>query len=125
MNTPILSIKNLSQSIGTRKILTDISLEAHTKNVTVFLGPNGAGKTTLLKTVVGLLDAPKSTDEQNKILFDGNEINQWPVHQRVTHGLVYLPQHTALFSQMSVWDNLKLVYENHALGHFESRQARF
>ena len=36
-----------------------------------------------------------------------------PKKKRVEKGLVYLPQNTSLFSQMTVLDNLKLVYQYH------------
>lgn len=83
--------------------------------VTAVLGPNGAGKTTLLKATIGLnkTPAPNKDTTKNLVELDGVLINSWPIHQRVAHGLVYLPQQTSLFTHMSVHDNLWLVYEYH------------
>lgn len=105
---PVLDVKDLSQKINNTPILKSVSIRANTNEVTVFLGPNGAGKTTLLRTIMGLL--PLSG---NNILLNNTTINNWPVHQRVENGLVYLPQHTSLFAQMSVLENLELVYTYH------------
>ncbi len=110
-----LTVKNLSQTLGKKHILQSVSFEVNLGTVVALLGPNGAGKTTLLKTIIGLHQAPKvSLDiKQNAIFLDDELINTWSIAKRVTQGLVYLPQHTSLFQQMSVLDNLKLVFDYH------------
>ncbi|MFH1644151.1 MAG: ATP-binding cassette domain-containing protein [bacterium] len=110
-----LRILNLNQTLSNKKILNDISLNADLGNIVALLGPNGAGKTTLLRTTIGLLKSPKH-DEANKknlIFLDNEIINKWPIYKRIDKGLVYLPQHCSLFSQMTVLDNLKLIYKYH------------
>lgn len=107
-----LEVKNLSQTLGKKGILKSISFSVDVGQVVAFLGPNGAGKTTLLKTVVGL--HPTQIGEQNginQILLAGKAIQSWPVHKRIEEGLVYLPQQTSLFQQLSVQDNLAMVFE--------------
>ncbi len=110
-----LAIKNLSQSLGKKEILKSVSFEVATGEIVAFLGPNGAGKTTLLRSVIGLLGCPKyqAKTKTNLILLEGEIINNWPVCKRVENGVLYLPQQTSLFRQMSVFDNLKLVFEHH------------
>lgn len=83
--------------------------------IVALLGPNGAGKTTLLKTIMGVNKTPAPSKDLSMNIVKLNEelINSWPIHLRVAHGLVYLPQQTSLFAQMSVNDNLWLVYEYH------------
>jgi lipopolysaccharide export system ATP-binding protein len=104
----MLHVKNLSQTIQNKEILKDISISIKSGIVTAFLGPNGAGKTTLLKTIIGLLASTPET-----IFLDKTYINNWSVGKRVENGLVYLPQQTSLFQQLSVIDNLALVYHYH------------
>ena len=107
-----LEVKNLSQTLGKKDILKDISFSVETGQVVAFLGPNGAGKTTLLKTVVGLHPTKNVAQKgSNQILLAGKEIQNWPVHKRIEEGLVYLPQQTSLFQQLSVQDNLAMVFE--------------
>jgi lipopolysaccharide export system ATP-binding protein len=106
----MLKVQNLSQTLQKRKILHSISLSIKKGEVTAFLGPNGAGKTTLLKTIVGLLPSRRHSESENRICLEGVVINDWSTGKRVTNGLVYLPQQSALFQQLTVLDNLALVY---------------
>jgi len=117
-----LTIEKLAQTLGNKNILKNISLEVNMGTIVALLGPNGAGKTTLLKTIIGLHQTPSAntTLNQNLIWLDGELINAWPIARRVTQGLVYLPQQTSLFQQMSVLDNLKLVYDYHPAWRLQS-----
>lgn len=107
-----LEVKHLSKSFGKKQILKDVSFTINPGQIVAFLGPNGAGKTTLLKTLIGLHRHAKSPDPQHiQILFDGINILDWPVHKRVEQGIVYLPQQTSLLQQLTVYDNLQIVFE--------------
>lgn len=106
-----LEIKHLSKSFGKRQILKDVSFSINPGQIVAFLGPNGAGKTTLLKTLIGLHRYAESKSLPVQILFDGINILDWPVHKRVEHGIVYLPQQTSLLQQLTVHDNLQIVFE--------------
>jgi len=110
-----LSVQNIKQAFGKKLILRGVSFEANLGEVVALLGPNGAGKTTLLKSVTGLLPI-NSYDVESKtngLFLNNNLINNWSVSKRVFNGLVYLPQNCSLFEDLSVLDNLKLVYEYH------------
>jgi len=121
----MLTIRNLSQTIQGHKILHSVSLSMAKGKVTALLGPNGAGKTTLLKTIMGLYPTlpPDNDKKNNAIFFDSDLVNNLPVNnllinnwstgKRVSCGISYLPQQTSLFQQLSVLDNLALVYQYH------------
>ena len=108
-----LKIQNLSKTIRNTQILKSISFQADLGQVVAFLGPNGAGKTTLLKTIIGLYKTPKANidEETNIIMLNKSIINKWPIHKKVEMGMLYLPQQTSLFQQMTVEENLQLIYE--------------
>jgi lipopolysaccharide export system ATP-binding protein len=110
-----LTVEKLSQSLGKKHILQSVCLEVSHGTIAALLGPNGAGKTTLLKTIIGLYQAPHTNilKKQNLIFLEKELINAWPIYKRVESGLAYLPQHTSLFQQMTVLDNLKLVFDYH------------
>ena len=53
---PVVELKNLSKTIGKKKIIDNLNLELYPGQITGFLGPNGAGKTTTIRMMVGLME---------------------------------------------------------------------
>lgn len=58
---PVVELKNLSKTIGKKKIIDNLNLALYPGKITGFLGPNGAGKTTTIRMMVGLMN-PTSGD---------------------------------------------------------------
>jgi len=58
---PVVELKNLSKTIGKKKIIDNLNLSLYPGQITGFLGPNGAGKTTTIRMMVGLME-PTSGD---------------------------------------------------------------
>lgn len=110
-----LSVQNLSYFAGSKQLLHDLSFSINNGEIVAFLGPNGAGKTTLLRSVMGLYkNLPADTASgKNLIHYHNQLLNALPVSDRVSRGLIYLPQHSSLLGQLSVRDNLDLVYQYH------------
>lgn len=52
---PVLQLKNLKKTIGSKNIIKGISFDVYPGEVFGFLGPNGAGKTTTIRMLVGLM----------------------------------------------------------------------
>lgn len=52
---PIVELKNLSKTIGKKKIIDQLNLSLYPGQITGFLGPNGAGKTTTIRMMAGLM----------------------------------------------------------------------
>jgi branched-chain amino acid transport system ATP-binding protein len=71
--------------------------------ITALIGANGAGKTTLMRALCGLLPATSGS-----IIFQGEDITDWPAHRRVDAGLVLVPEGRLVFGNLSVEDNLRL-----------------
>ena len=65
---PLLVVRNISRSVGSKQILHDISFDFYPGSLYTILGPSGAGKSSLLR-LLNRLDEP--TD--GKVLFEEKE----------------------------------------------------
>ena len=84
-------------------ILQGININAPKNQITCVLGANGVGKSTFLKAVYGFLKP-----NGGEILLQGEEVMGEPTHHLVNLGLSYIPQHTGIFPEMNVEENLVL-----------------
>jgi len=107
----LVDIQNLTFKRDERVIYDDISLSIPKGKVTAIMGPSGIGKTTLLRLIGGQLK-PHS----GKILFDGQDI---PTLSRsalyeARKRMSMLFQSGALFTDMSVYDNIAFPMREHS-----------
>jgi lipopolysaccharide export system ATP-binding protein len=102
-----LSVKDLSKSYKSRKVVKNLTLEIKSGEVVGLLGPNGAGKTTAFYMIVGLASADKGS-----ILLDEVNITNKPMHERSKIGLGYLPQEASIFRKLTVEQNILAILEN-------------
>ena len=61
MNTPIISISNLTKSYGNHSILDQLNWDVEQGDIVALLGKNGAGKSTLLETIMKLRNPDQGT----------------------------------------------------------------
>ena len=101
-----LEVTGLQKSYGSRKVVKEVHLAVGAGEVVGLLGPNGAGKTTTFYMVVGLLRA-----DAGRIVIDGVEVQDKPIHQRSRMGLSYLPQEASIFRKLNVAENIRAVLE--------------
>ena len=101
MNKSCLSLTNIEKTIGSRKILSDISFSVGKNEIVGLLGPNGAGKTTAFYIAAGLM-----FPNQGKVFISNKDVTNQPMHARANLGLGYLPQESSLFPDLSVEKNL-------------------
>lgn len=99
----MLEVKNLEVCYGMIKAIKDISFEVNEGEVIALIGANGAGKTTILHTVTGLIPA-----KAGQIIFEGKDITKVPGHKLVSMGIAHVPEGRRVFSQLSVYQNLKM-----------------
>ncbi len=109
---PLLAIRNLSYRYGDNQVLFRVNLTVCPGQIVSLVGPNGSGKTTLMKAVIGLL-----RPVQGEITYEGERIQELPVHEVVRRGLVYVPEGMKTFPLMSVMENLEV-------GAYVSRQRK-
>ncbi len=55
MSTNAIQLRGLTRSYGTRRGISDVTLEVPEGSLFGFLGPNGAGKTTAIRVLLGFL----------------------------------------------------------------------
>ena len=99
----MLEVKDLSVYYGVIQALKGISFNVNEGEVIALIGANGAGKTTILHAVSGLL-SPKA----GSINFEGHDLTKTPSHKIVSLGMSHVPEGRRVFSQLSVYDNLRL-----------------
>ncbi len=110
MSDTLVEIKNLTFNREERCIYNGISLNIPKGKVTAIMGPSGIGKTTLLRLIGGQLK-PASGD----ILFAGQNIPElsrsalYEIRKRIS----MLFQSGALFTDMSVFDNVAFPIREH------------
>ena len=102
MSTPLLQVVDAHISYGKVEAVRAVSLDLHANEIVTIIGANGAGKTTLLNAIMGILPLTGS------VRFDGQEMSQLEIEDRVATGLTLVPEHRELFGTMSVQDNLDL-----------------
>jgi zinc transport system ATP-binding protein len=61
MESPVLSVQNLSFDYGDDLVLDSIQLDVRQGEYLGLIGPNGSGKTTLLKLILGGMDTPRKS----------------------------------------------------------------
>jgi phospholipid/cholesterol/gamma-HCH transport system ATP-binding protein len=101
-----VTITNLTKQFGRTTVLRDISLEVKPGEIFCIMGPSGSGKSVLLKHVAGLEQA--TSGEVRIGEFDAAD----PETRNKVH-LALVFQAGALFSSLSVYDNLALYPREH------------
>ena len=99
----MLEVKDMEVYYGVIQAIKGVSFEVNEGEVIALIGANGAGKTTILHAVTGLL-----TPQKGSILFEGKDITKTPAHKIVGLGMAHVPEGRRVFSELSVYQNLKL-----------------
>ena len=102
---PVISVERLCAYYGRRQILFDVDFEVRHGEIMVIMGGSGSGKSTLLRHLIGI-DQPTS----GSIRLLGNDITTMRSRdlQALRRKIGVAFQGGALFSSMSVEDNIKL-----------------
>ncbi len=108
---PILSLREISKSFASVKVLREVDLDIYPGEILALLGENGAGKSTLLKIIAGIYHR-----DQGSILYQGRpvEINTPRAAQQL--GISMIHQELSVLQNRTVAQNIFLGQEPHQRG---------
>jgi phospholipid/cholesterol/gamma-HCH transport system ATP-binding protein len=106
----LVELRDLTFGYGERIILENLSLQVPKGKVTALMGVSGGGKTTVLRLIGGQYRA-----HQGEVLFDGQDVTQMrqPALYAARRRMGMLFQFGALFTDMSVFDNVAFPLREH------------
>ncbi|MDF9842040.1 MULTISPECIES: ABC transporter ATP-binding protein [unclassified Paenibacillus] len=105
----LLDVKGASRSFGGLKALSEVSLHINKGELIGLIGPNGAGKTTLFNLLTGVY--PPST---GKILLNNESVGGMKPFKINHKGAARTFQNIRLFTAMTVLENVKIAFHQHA-----------
>ena len=98
----LLQVKDLHAGYGRAEVLTGLNFHLERGQVVTIIGPNGAGKSTTLNALMAVLPS------RGQVHFDGTDLAEVTLEERVMLGLALVPEKRELFGTMPVEDNLVL-----------------
>lgn len=99
----LLAVENIHTFIGQFHILEGVTVQVPHNKITVMLGRNGAGKTTTLRSIMGL-----NPIKEGEIIFQDQSIGRMRPYRIADLGIGYVPEHRAIFTDLTVEENLKI-----------------
>jgi phospholipid/cholesterol/gamma-HCH transport system ATP-binding protein len=107
----LVEIRNVTYAYGKRVVLERIDMAIPRGKVVAIMGISGSGKTTILRLIGGVLRS-----QQGEVIVDGQSVNAldreglYALRRRM--GMLY--QFGALFTDLSVFDNVAFQIREHA-----------
>ena len=98
----LLSVTDLHAGYGRAEVLTGLNFQVARGQVVTVIGPNGAGKSTTLNALMAVLPS------RGQVVFDGVDLADVTLEERVMLGMALVPEKRELFGSMPVEDNLIL-----------------
>lgn len=105
----LLDVKQASRAFGGLKALSEVSLHINKGELIGLIGPNGAGKTTLFNLLTGVY--PPSS---GSIILNNQSVGGMKPFRINRKGAARTFQNIRLFTGMSVLDNVKIAFHQHA-----------
>jgi ABC-2 type transport system ATP-binding protein len=96
----LLAVRGVAKRYGRREALRGVDFQARAGELVAVIGPNGAGKTTLLSILAGV-----QSPSAGSVSVTGARTAQ---ASRVGSGVGWVPQTSAVYSRLSVLENLDL-----------------
>ncbi|HEY2327282.1 MAG TPA: ABC transporter ATP-binding protein [Gaiellaceae bacterium] len=99
---PLLALRDLHARYGQVRALHGVSLEVEEGQIVALLGANGAGKTTTLRAVSGVVR------REGTVTYAGKALTREGPEQVARLGIAHVPEGRGTFSELTVWENLRL-----------------
>jgi ABC-2 type transport system ATP-binding protein len=99
---PVISIRNLHKSYGSKPVLKGIDLDVYPGQVIGYIGPNGAGKSTTVKILCGLI-----TDYQGVVSIKGTDLKNDLLKVKSIIG--YVPELAELYDVLTPNEFLQFI----------------
>jgi len=116
-DSPIIWSKDLSKEIGDQSIVRDINLNIPRGLIFGFIGPSGCGKTTTIRLLTGVY---RPSDGEVRVI--GKHPTNFTPRDRERIG--YMPQHFALYPDLTVWENLRFAASIYGVGSGRTKRIR-
>ena len=100
--TALLELEDVEARYGPVHALHGISLSVEEGSIVAVLGPNGAGKTTTLRAISG------TVRRTGRIVLSGRPVQRLGPAAVGRLGVAHVPEGRGTFSELTVWENLKL-----------------
>ena len=100
--TALLELDDVRARYGPVRALHGVSLTVDEGEIVAILGANGAGKTTTLRAISGTVRRTGSLE------LDGRSLARSGPEQTARLGVAHVPEGRGTFSELSVWENLRL-----------------
>jgi len=113
---PAIEVTDVVCQFGRIRALAGISLRVMPGMVVGIVGPNGAGKTTLIDVICGLVRPSRGT-----VRVLGHAVAGNTSALRASIGV--LPQETALYDEVTAWQNLRFSAALYGVAHADRRIA--
>jgi branched-chain amino acid transport system ATP-binding protein len=102
MTSPAVELRGVQKSFGNTSVIRDVNLTVVKGERHALIGPNGAGKSTLFNLISGYM-----IPTVGSILLNDEIISGLPPYQINRRGLSRSFQVSNVFSNMSVWENIR------------------
>lgn len=100
---PLLRLESVSKRFNNLTVLHEQSFSVSAGEILGLVGPNGSGKTTTINVISGVYRA-----DSGRILFDGKEVQNLPLHKIAKAGINRSFQVPKCFHGMTVLENLEV-----------------
>ena len=109
-NEPIITIRGLEKSFGTKKVLKGIDLDVYRGQIIGYIGPNGAGKSTTVKIMLGLIE-----QYTGEIKIFGQNVSSENVEYKMKIG--YVPETAEIYDNLTGREYLTFIGELYGLDY--------
>jgi branched-chain amino acid transport system ATP-binding protein len=99
----MIAVASAKVAIQNVEVLRNFSIRIAPGQMVGLIGRNGAGKTTVMRTIMGHLPLLAGS-----LRIDDLDLSQAAPHERVTHGIGYMPEERGLVPELTVEENICL-----------------